>query len=559
MFARKKYKHKREIDPDEIFMDSYNLPGFDDNLFEGRIEKPISNKTIYALGFFFSLIIMIFTLQIFQIQVIEGKENAEKSINNKLRYSLIFSDRGIVYDRKKEPLVWNENVTELDYQYRKYTERPGFAHLLGYVSYPKKDTAGFYYDTKIQGVLGIEKIYDELLGGQNGVKIVEIDAVNDLISDSTIQGPVNGDNLTLSVDANVQEKLFESIKEIVDRVGFNAGGGAIMDIHSGEMIAITTYPEFDSNIMTEAQDKTLVQEFLTSEREPFLNRITQGLYTPGSIMKPFVALGALQEKVVDKNTIIVSEGKMILPNPYNPDNPSIFSDWRTHGPVNVTRALALSSNIYFYQIGGGFKNQKGIGITNMNKYYKEFGFGRELKNDFFNYEIGLVPDPDWKKRVFDDDWRVGDTYFTAIGQYALQVTPIQVLRAIAAVANNGLVIEPKIITDSTSTAQVFNKSNVQENYFEIVKEGMREAVLDGTARGLNSPYYEIAAKTGTAELGVSKERVNSWIVGFFPYSNPKYAFTIVLESGDVTNLIGGVAVARNFFDWLYFNHPQYLK
>jgi penicillin-binding protein 2 len=559
MFFKKRSKYKREIDPDEIFLDSSNLPGFDNDSFEGRIEKPISQTTINILSVFFILISLIFTFQLFQIQIIEGKENADKSINNKLRYSLIFSDRGIVYDRKREPLIWNENAPDLDYQHRKYTDRLGFSHVLGYVSYPKKDSAGFYYDTKIQGIFGVEKTFDEYLGGKNGLKIVEIDALNNLISDSTVENPVNGDNLTLSIDAAVQERLFNSIKEIVDRVGFNAGGGAIMDVHSGEIIAITTYPEFNSNIMTEAKDSEIIQEFLTSSRKPFLNRITQGLYTPGSIMKPFVALGALEENVVDKNTIIVSEGKMLLPNPYNPDNPSIFSDWKAHGPVNVIRALAVSSNIYFYQVGGGFKNQKGIGVTNINKYYKEFGFGREIKNEFFGSEAGLVPDPDWKKRIFNDDWRVGDTYFTAIGQYALQVTPIQVLRAISAIANNGLIIEPTIIADTENIIQISNKSEISDRNFEIVREGMREAVLDGTARGLNSPYYEIAAKTGTAELGVSKEKVNSWLIGFFPYSNPKYAFTIVLESGDAKNLIGGVAVARNFFDGLYFNHPEYLK
>ncbi len=562
MFFNKFLKRKKEfasIEPDEIFMDSANLPGFDVDMFEGRIDKPIKNRDIYSVSVFFCIVILIFSFKLFSIQIINGEENFDKSQNNRLKHSFIFADRGIIYDRTKEPLAWNENLETEDYEARVYTTRQGFAHTLGYVTFPKKDSAGFYYENEIKGVDGVEKFYDSSLAGENGLRIVETDAGNRTVSDSSIKEDVNGENIHLTIDADLQEQLFLSIKNVVDQVGFNGGGGAIMDIHTGEIIAMTSYPEFDPNVMSLGKDREKINEYIRDTRNPFINRIIQGLFTPGSIVKPYMLLAGLEEGVVDENTVIYSDGKLVIPNPYNPDNPSIFTDWKAHGAVDARKSLAVSSNIYFYELGGGFKNQKGLGIEKINEYYKKFGFGREMSNEFFAYYKGTVPNPEWKEKVFNDEWRLGDTYFTSIGQYGFQVTPIQVLRAVSAIANNGLVIEPKIIANLEESPEIISRIEADEYNFQIIKEGMRQAVTDGTAKGLNSPNYEVAAKTGTAELGVSKANVNSWTTGFFPYDNPKYAFVIVMERGKRTNLIGGVVVSRSFFDWVYLNKPEYLK
>lgn len=557
-FFRKRKKEYYSIDPSEIFLDSINLPGFDDDRFEGRIEKPIKDKSVYIVGFFFFMVLLIFTSKIFNVQVINGQENFDKSKNNSLRHTYVFSDRGIIYDRSGKALAWNSENQNEDFNKREYVDKEGFSNILGYVSYPKKDSSGFYFDTEIIGVDGFEKVYNDLLAGENGLKITETDAVNNLVSDSLIYEPESGKNVHLTIDSDLQENLYLQIKKIADERGFRGGGGAIMDIQTGEMIAMVSYPEFNSTILSEGSDKEKIAEYTLSERKPFLNRITQGLYTPGSIVKPFMAIAALNEGVIDINTNVLSTGKMIIPNPYNPDNPSVFTDWKAHGYVNVIKALAMSSNIFFYQIGGGFQSQQGIGIEKINDYMHEFGFGRPIGNSFFTSPVGVIPNPKWKKENFDgDDWRLGDTYFTSIGQYGFQVTPIQVLRAIASIANNGTVVEPKILADDHSI-NIFNQIDIAQSHFNIVKRGMREVVESGTASGLNSPYYHVAAKTGTAELGVSKANVNSWITGFFPYENPKYAFVVVMEEGSVSNLVGGVAVSRNFFDWLYYNKPEYL-
>lgn len=554
-FFRKNYDQK--IDPDEIFMDSTNLPGFDTYQFEGRIEKPILDRTFWLLGLSFFAVIIVFLGQTWNIQINKGEMFAELSSNNRLRHTLVFSDRGIIYDKNNVALAWNE-VGEEEFSLRKYTETPGFASLLGYVSYPKKDSAGFYYDETIEGVDGIEQYFNNLLQGENGLRIVETDALNSVVSENITRRPDSGKNINLTIDADIQENLHKSLAKIVEQAGFAGGGAVVMDIYTGDLLALTNYPEYDSNVLTAGKDKEAIRSYVNDDRNPFLNRVVHGLYTPGSIVKPYMAIGALQEGVISKTDKIVSRGTLEVPNPYDPSNPSIFTDWKAHGAVDVKAALAYSSNIYFYIVGGGYDDIEGLGIRRMEEYFRKFGFGEEIKTDIFSGVSGTIPNPEWKEEQFDDIWRLGDTYFTAIGQYGFQVAPIQVIRAISAIANNGMLIEPNIIADSRRTPQISFIEGVDDDVLQTVREGIRDATLFGTSRGLNYEDFKIAAKTGTAELGVSKQKVNSWITGFWPYDDPKYAFVIFLERGDRANLIGGVAVARGFFDWLKFNKPEYL-
>ena len=156
-----------------------------------------------------------------------------------------------------------------------------------------------------------------------------------------------------------------------------------------------------------------------------------------------------------------------------------------------------------------------------------------------------------------DPWRIGNTYHTAIGQYGFQVTPIQIARAVSAIGNYGKLVTPHFILDDTEKPNTV--INLKKDYFDVVHDGMRQAVSYGTAIALNVPYAQIAAKTGTAQLGVKKNKVNSWVVGFFPYENPKYAFTIMMESGPSTNSSGASSVMRQLLDWMSINTPEYFK
>lgn len=558
-FKKRKFISK-DIDLDEVFLDSQNLPDYDRNQFEGRIEKPISKKAVSVIFIFFIIIFISFLIKIWNLQIVDGEHFSKISFENSLRHTLIFADRGIVYDRNHVPLIWNENTKEKsDFSLRKYIEKPGFANLLGYVKYPKKDSSGFYYSESFEGFGGVEQYFDEIISGKNGLKIVETNALMDVVGDNNIQEPVSGKTLSLSIDAELQEKLFSTIAGVVEQVGFKGGSGIVIDVKTGELLAITSYPEFDSNVLTEGIDKEKINSFLNDPNNRFLNRATKGLYSPGSILKPFVALGALNEGVVTANTEILSVKNMEVPNPYDPSNPSIFTDLKAHGYVNVFKALAYSSNVYFYQVSGGYTptGQKGIGITKLEEYFKTFGFGDDIDDEFLGGQSGTIPNPKWKAENFDgDDWRLGDTYFTAIGQYGVQVSPIQIARAVSAIANGGKLIEPTIKLDDSVTI-LKNIDNIKKENFDIVQRGMRDAVLYGTAKGLNIPGAEIAAKTGTAELGVSKAKVNSSVIGFFPYQDPKYAFVVLMEQGSSTNMIGGVAVMRQVLDWISIYRPEY--
>lgn len=555
---RRKYSSK-DIALDEIFLDSENLPEFNRDQLEGRIEKPISKRVVAILSLLFILFFVGYLTKIASLQIVNGKSFSKISEENALRHTLIFADRGIVYDRRDVPLIWNESREDSDFSLRKYTDKQGFANLLGYVKYPKKDSAGFYYSESFEGLGGIEQYFNEIISGKNGLKIVETDALMEVVGDNTIQDPVSGKSLKLSIDAELQEKMYSVISDIAGRVGFKGGAGIIMDVHTGEILAITSYPEFNSNTMTDGQDREIISAHLNDPSNRFLNRATKGLYTPGSVMKPFVAIGALNEGVVNPNHEILSVKDMEVPNPYDPSNPTLFSDWKAHGYVNVFGALAYSSNVYFYQVAGGYTptGQKGIGITKLEEYYRKFGFGEDIDDEFLGGQKGTIPNPKWKAENFDgDDWRLGDTYFTAIGQYGVQATPIQMVRAISAIANGGSLVEPTIKLDDAVTIKR-KISDVSDTNFSLVRRGMRDAVVYGTAKGLNLSNVQIAAKTGTAELGVSKERVNSWITGFFPYDEPKYAFVVVMEQGARTNLIGGVAVMRQVLDWINIYRPEY--
>ena len=557
---KKNYSH--EISPEDVLLDSSNLPNFDTHQFEGRLTAPISKFTLIFLGIFFSSCTLFFLLRAWNLQITKGDDFAIRSENNRLNHTPIFAARGIIYDRNGKELAWNaperDDSSLLE---RRYATSTGIAHVVGYVHYPSKDSAGFYYREDFEGVTGAEKFFNKELQGKNGLNIIEVDARGAVKSKNIIDPPEQGKDVNLSIDLGVQHALHESIKNVAKTVGFKGGAGVIMDIHTGEIIAMTSYPEFDPDIMSKSDDVEKVNSFLKDKNKPFLDRAMTGLYTPGSIVKPYVALGALAENIINPNTKISSPGSISIPNDYDPTKFTVFGDWKVHGYVNMKDAIAVSSDVYFYEVGGGYKDLKGLGITKLAYYFKQFGFGSAINNGMIKTPEGVVPTPEWKLKVFNESWRLGNTYHTSIGQYGFQVTPLHMARSVAALANYGNVIEPTIIKaeKGVSTVKIDNVVNVDPENFKIVLEGMRQSVVSGTCGSINMPYVQMAAKSGTAELGVSKENVNSWMTGFFPYNNPKYSFAVVMESGSRHNLIGSGSVMRGLLEWMHVNAPEYLN
>ncbi len=552
-------KKESKVSFEEILLDSSNLPSFNVGRMEGRIELPLSLKSTYAVGVLFTLVALVFFGQLVKLQVIEGAELSRKGEQNRLEQALIIAERGPIYDRRGELIAWNEVDTtgEYDFPVRAYNDSRGIGQLIGYVSYPQKDKAGFYFRTEYLGRNGVEEAFNTMLQGENGQQLVEVNALGDVLSGSVVSDQTPGEELRLSVDVGLSQAMYDLIATTTIANGFRSGAGALMDVDTGEIIAMTSYPSYDPEVLADGDDAALIKSYNDDERYPYLNKVVSGLYTPGSIVKPFVAYGALAEGIISPEKIIVSKGQILIPNPYDPDNPAIFRDWRQSlGAMTIRDAIAYSSNVFMMAIGGGYEDQKGLGITKLAQYYHKFGIGSLTGISVMGEEEGTIPDPAWKEEVFKDDWRLGDTYLTAIGQYAMQATPLQMLRGYAALANGGYLVTPHVVKNEQG-ARTDLKLN--QTALEIVRDGMRRAVIQegGTGRALERKDVAVAAKSGTAELGSTKAMVNSWIAGFFPYEKPKYAFILMMEYGPRANTVGASRVMSEVFKWMEVNRPEY--
>ena len=597
-----------DIDLDEIFLDSKNLPSFDKDQFEGRIEKSISPRAIFSVFGVFIFINIIFLIKVVDLQIVHGADFFKKSENNRLDQIPLFALRGVIYDRNNIPLAWNsierqsseiptptaeqsdvsspqplnsstqqatnssilisepksltsnsKLLTSPLFPHRSYITTHGFGHILGYVSYPKQDRNRNYYQKEFIGKAGIEEYYNKLLSGENGLQIIETDVYGKAQSGTIIEKPHDGALVTLSVDSRIQEKLHAVIRDIATTAHYRAGAGGFMDIETGEILALTSYPEYNSGVLSEAQDTKQIQEYQRDKGSVFLDRAVSGLYTPGSTIKPIMAIAALNEKMIAPEKKILSTGSISITNPYNKDVTTIFRDWKAHGWTDMRRAIAVSSDVYFYAVGGGYKEQKGIGIRNIEKYSKMFGFGSLTGIDLAREKPGTIPSPEWKAKIFSGEpWRLGNTYHTIIGQYGFQVTLLQELRAIASIANNGKLVTPHLLKKPVYNFPQTTIS-IPADYFTIAREGMRAAVTEGTMQLLSFKYVTVAGKTGTAELDSKKKYINSWVVGFFPYEKPRYVFAVVMEQGPYSGTVGSVSVMRQMFDWMNQNTPDYLK
>ncbi len=556
IFGRyRRHRRKLELNPDDIFLDSSNLSGFDQSRLEGRLERPVNQRTFATIGLAIMLAFTLLAAQAANLQIVQGTAYAERSERNRLRPEVVFAERGAIVDRNGTALVYNEQGE--DGFVRRVYEYPGFSHLLGYVSYPKRDSSGNFYDTEIKGLGGVEEAMNDVLAGSNGTLLVEEDAHGDVQSSGTISPPEKGQTVTLSIDARAQRAFANAVAELADRIPFMGGSAILMDVNTGEIHALVSYPEYDPNVLSSGGPSDVIASYQTNSRRVYLDRAVTGLYTPGSILKPMVSAGALTDGVVSPSWGIVSTGSISIPNPYDPSKPSIFKDWKAHGYVDARRAIAVSSDVYYYAIGGGYGSVKGLGIERLKYWYDAFGLTSQTGIELSGEATGFVPTPAWKEERFGDPWRLGDTYNTSIGQYAMQVTPLAAVRATAAIANGGKLVKPTLVKDAPLQGQSIP---VSQSALRVAQEGMRMAVTEGTAAGLNPlSFARAAAKTGTAQVGANNEFYNSWAVGYFPYDNPKYAFAVVMERGPSTNSVGGIYVTYHALSALHRTAPEYFE
>jgi len=320
-------------------------------------------------------------------------------------------------------------------------------------------------------------------------------------------------------------------------------------------------------LFQKGSDPEALQELLEDPfgLEPLFNRAITGRYLIGSTIKPLIASAALEEKIILPQKKINCAGEIIIPNPWDPDIFSIKKDWMIHDWTDLKKAIAESCNVYFYTIGGGYEEQEGLGPTKIKEYLELFGWGEKTGIDLPGEAEGFIPDKEWKKKTWGQDWWDGDTYNLSIGQGFLQITPLEVAAAFSAITNGGVLYQPqavqKIVDTSAGSMQVIKEIKPQilrENFIDqtnlqIVREGMRQAVTGinsshASAISLNSLPVSAAAKTGTAELG--NDYYHNWVTVFAPYDNPQIVLSIVIE--DVREFrVAALPVVKAILEWYF--------
>lgn len=437
---------------------------------------------------------------------------------------------------------------------RFYPDGEVFSSVLGYVGWPSKDDLNQkkYLTSQIfTGKAGIEYEYDKDLVGKPGVILNKIDALGKILLTTKVNDPLPGKNLTLTIDADLQKYLFDRMKRGLESLGRNSGGAIALNPKTGEVLAMVSFPTYDNNIFIDPLQKKEVLKIINDKSLPLFNRTISGIYAPGSTIKPLVGIAALSEKVISPTKTFFSPGYLDVPNPYNPLKPTRFLDWRYQGDVNLYSAIAQSSNVYFYIVGGGFGDFQGLGINKLIEWWQKFGLGKKTNIDLPNEQTGFIPTPDWHKEKLKRPWLLGDTYNVSIGQGDLKVTLIQLINYISSIANDGKLFKPHLLKDKPS--EVLADLSFLSNEINEVKKGMIQTINSplGTAHLMSDLKFQVAGKTGSAQIQQNKAE-NAFFVGFAPAEDPQIALLILVENSREGSL-NAVPIAKDVLNWFYEN------
>jgi|GEM_PF-2212643 len=446
-------------------------------------------------------------------------------------------------------------VTEIG---RIYKDSFMYSNILGYIGDTSKDDLNDKIDAYARvGKAGLEKVYDYNLRGTDGVSINEIDLATGGLRTYIPTSAEAGDNLYLNIDDIWQEYAYKFLK---DRVVANAALGgaiAIMEIDSGKIKVLATYPTYDITSFTNGITKKEFEELQKNPASPLLDRTIAVALPTGSSFKIITGAIGLEEGVIDTKTTFVANGCTILPGEFE----FCESSRRMLGEVNFYKAIMRSSNIYFCNVGLLLEKKRG-GINTFRKYTDVFGFGKKTGIDLISESAGSMPSPDLKFELYKETWYAGDLCITAIGQGLFTATPIQMLVATASIYNGGEVLRPQVVDRiedrngnviKTFDKEVVNRLPIKEENLKIVQDAMRMAVTEplGTVHRLSSIDMYITGKTGTATTtvliqGVYYDKPHSWLVGVFEHDGKKYAYVINLAHD--SSGMGAIDVMKRFFE-----------
>ena len=545
-------------------------------------------------------------LKVYQLHIIPEQVENFNYLLSRLKSILNLSVKKIEKIKKKkqqlkpweslvvsENLSWGEFLKINNYLYelvgvkpvmtisRNYPFDDVYTHVLGYVSQPNENDIlnnemiqeKFVTGIKV-GKLGLEKTLENDLLGVNDIQRYEVNAYGKRISQLAYQKGKEGSKIRITLDTEVQKLCGELL------VG-KAGSISVMDIYTGEMIAMYSSPSYNPNSFLFGISKDEWQLIRNNPLKPLINKTLSGLYSPGSTIKPIVALSALENKIVDPSFKVKCTGKIELFG-------QTFHCWKEkgHGYMSLKNAMKQSCDTYFYEIA------RKLGVDRLKITADKFGLGQKVLGDYFeNEKTGQFPDTNWKINNLGKGWVLGETLITGIGQGYTQTTPIQLCLMTAQIANGGFKVTPKILTDDNQLTSEQVKKAMQNNKFdvpyiplfddakniEIIKEAMFSSTneVSGTSykSRIDDPKYQFAGKTGTAQVKrISKrereldletsqipyeQRDHALYVAFGPYKNPRYALSIIVEHGG-SGSVAAAPMATKLFKLIVDRH-QYRK
>ncbi len=427
---------------------------------------------------------------------------------------------------------------------RNYPYKENFTHLIGYVSQANENDIetneqikkNFVPGLKV-GKVGLEKSFENDLIGTNDIERYEVNAYGRRISQLEFQKGERGKTIKLTIDTEIQKLTNELLKD-------QAGSICVMDIYTGSIIAMHSSPSFDPNLFVFGISQDDWQLIRNDPMKPLVNKTLQGNYSPGSTIKPIVALSALENGIINPNFTVKCNGKTEM---YG----QTYHCWKKkgHGFMNLRNAMKQSCDTYFYEIA------RRLGVDKLSVTAKKFGLGEKVFGDLFDIEKkGLIPNTEWKKNALGKGWLLGETIITGIGQGYIQTTPIQLCLMTAQIANGGHKIYPKIIVDEDNYDIINDKfTPLYENSknIKIIQDAMfgstNEVMGTSYRSRIDNPKYQFAGKTGTAQVKKITEkdreldlktfeipyedRDHALYIAFGPYKNPRYALSIIVEHG----------------------------
>lgn len=439
---------------------------------------------------------------------------------------------------------------------RYYPFKDAFAHILGYIGKISPEDISKYEDYPLASVVGkdgLEAYYERTLQGKAGKRIIEVDASFNIQKDLGSIEPKKGEDIITTIDKDLQIVFYDTLKERVETLGVKGAAGIILDTKTGEILSLVSIPSFDPNVFTKGSPRDSINQYLQSSSLPLFNRAISGLYPPGSIIKPLMALAALEENIIDPDKEIFTDGKIVITSPYDPQQKYIFNDWKNHGRVDMRRAIAVSSNVYFWAIGGGWKEISGLGLEKIKKYWLMFNLDKKLGIDLFGEAESVLPDTQWLKKYRPDDpsWKLGDTYNISIGEGGVVLTPLQMAAYISTIANDGILMQPHLVKETKDFELA--KLDVSQENLKVVQEGMREVVNSGTAMSLNYLPFQVAGKSGSPKfISKGEAKYHALFGAYAPYEDPKITVFVLIESPP-SHVVATLPIIEDVLQWYWDN------